>query len=254
MGILMELGFDNSAVKLWLRFEASRHRCTLRCGPYAWDLTKDTRVIRIAPRQFAGVGFLATQFDALFETLEAGAMGHQMLLHLHKFRGSGLTFELGQWPQLDASIDDYIEWYQPRASDLVFDLGAEYGIATYDLAKLAGRVVAFEPEPRTRVILERNVNRLGLKNVAVAKDSIASFAELVELYGPPAFCKVNLDEVAPDFLSIEANAWTSHPIVFAAHSQSAGVRKRFAAFLLASGFETTSERSLGLVWARPGTD
>jgi hypothetical protein len=255
MNFLMELGFDNAAVKLWLHFQAAMRGCKLQRGPYAWDLTKDARVIRIGRRQFASVGHLASHFDALFETLVASKTGRHVLLdfsriHMHTYRASGVTFELAQWPEPEVTIESYFSWYQPRSSDLVFDLGAGCGVLTYILSGVTGNVIAFQPDARIRVILERNVVRHGLTNVTVTRDSIESLAELIGLYGQPVFCKVNLDEVTPAFLRTEAQAWTSLPIGFAAHSKSARVLSRFAAFLADNGFETVLDSSLGVLSGR----
>ena len=256
METLSTLGFDSRVVKYWMRFQAHRRGCQLHCGPYAWDLKKDSRVIRISRRQFASVGHLADQFDGLFKTLEASKAGSQTLLdfsrvHTHKYRVPGLTFELAQWPEPDASIEAYFEWYKPSPTDLVFDLGAECGVATCVLSHLTGSVVAFEPDANMRVILERNVARHKLTNVLLAKRSAASLAGLISVFGQPAFCRINLDQVAPEFLQNDARSWTSRPILLSAHSQSSNVRKRFNAFLNANGFETASNHLLGITWARP---
>ncbi len=251
------LGHDNPAVKLSLRVQAWAKGCKLHCGPYAWDLTKDSRIIRIGRNQFASVGYLASHFDRLFDTLLATNAGkHKMLdfsrIHLHTFRTPGLTFELAQWPEPEAVIEAYFEWYSPCSSDLVFDLGAECGVSTYVLSQNAAYVIAYEPEIRLRNILERNVFRHGLTNVTVAKETAStSLADLVTTYGPPAFCKVNLDQLTAGFMQTDWHAWSSLPVVFAARSESQNVCDRFAGFLEECGFETGSNSALGLTWARP---
>ena len=54
--------------------------------------------------------------------------------------------------------------------DVFFDLGAYVGPFTLLAARLVGpegRVVAFEPDPRARAVLERNLAANGVANVTV---------------------------------------------------------------------------------------
>jgi hypothetical protein len=251
-----DLGFDNKFLQLWLRFQTARHGCHLRCGPYAWDLTKGSKVIRISRRQFPRVVDLAADFDDLFEALVPIKAGHQSILdfsrlQVHTFRSADVKFELAQWPEPDAAIDAYFEMYRPTSKDLVFDIGAECGVSTYVLSQFAGKVVAFEQELQLHSLLERNVARHSLAKVTVARENVPSLAELIRLYGAPAFCKVNLDHVAPRFLIQDAESWTSVPMYLAARTNSRRVRARFVSFLKNSGFDIAMDKELGMVWAHP---
>jgi hypothetical protein len=255
MGILTELGSDSKTVKLWLRLAAARQGCTLRCGPYAWDLIKDARVIRLGRRQFDHVAELATRFDSLFETLVPQQAGRFDLLdfsHVHSYvyRTLGVPFELAQWPEADATIQSYFQYYEPRPNDLVFDLGAQCGVSTYVFNKAGGIVVAYEEDARIRGILKRNVERHCLANVTIPNEAASSLAELIAIYREPVFCRVNLDEISREFLETDAESWASMPILFAAHSKSEGILRQFETFLNSSAFETCSDSSLGLVWGR----
>jgi hypothetical protein len=257
MNILTYLGSDNRIAQWWTHFLAARKGCHLKCGPYAWDLTKGARIIRLGRRQFASVGTLATDFDALFEALLAHDVGHQSMLdfsrlHVHTFRDSGLAFELAEWPEKDAPIDDYFDWFRPTPDDLVFDLGADCGVSTFMLSPLAKNVIAFQPNAGLRELLARNVARHQLTNVAVANEEVNSLAGLIRIYGKPQFCRVNLDQVAASFFAADAEEWIFQSIFLAARSDSRLVRWRFASFLKKAGFETASDHALGMVWARPG--
>jgi hypothetical protein len=255
MGILTELGSNSKTVKLWLRLAAARQGCRLRCGPYAWDLTKDTRVIRLGRPQFDHVADLAERFDSLFETLVPQQAGRLSLLdfshvHAHVYRTLGVPFELAAWPEADATIQSCFEYYDPKPTDLIFDVGAQCGVSTYVFSKVVASVVALETDARLRGVLKRNVERHRLSNVLVPKNGVASLTEMIAIFGDPVFCRLNLDHITPEFWEAYANAWAAAPIQFAAHGSSENVVKRFDNFLNSTNFETCSDLSRGLVWGR----
>ncbi|WIY00096.1 FkbM family methyltransferase [Amycolatopsis mongoliensis] len=72
-----------------------------------------------------------------------------------------------------------LDWLLPRikATDVVWDVGANVGIHTVLMAKRAGRVVAFEPIPATMKRLRANVDRNGLGNVELVEVALADKAE-----------------------------------------------------------------------------
>ena len=255
MNLLTELGSDSKTVKLWLRLAAARHGCTLRCGPYAWDLIKGTRVIRLGRKQYDHVGDMAERFDVLFDTLVPQQAGRLSLLdfshvHAHVYRTLGVPFELAHWPEADATIQSYFHYYEPARDDLIFDLGAQFGVSSYVFSKVAGTVIALESDLRIRGFLKRNVERHNLANVVITNRPIVSLTEMIAIYGDPTFCRVNLDEVPLEFLETFADAWAATYIQFAAHSNSEARLKQFDAFLNRTSFETCSDFSLGLVWGR----
>lgn len=257
MNVLTILGYDNSLVRLWLRVVALQKKCRLECGPYAWDLSRDSRVIRINRSHFVNVGRLAEDFDSYFETLlpvqnSNATMLDFSRLHIHTYRRAGLEFECAKWPELDAPINAYFKVFPLTGKGLTFDLGAEYGFSTYLLSKFGGRVVAFEQEMAVRTILERNMRRHALANVAVVTAPVSSLALLVQMYGEPSFCKINLDRVPLSFFWPDAQLWASHAIFMAARSNSRHVRLQFAEFLQNSGFRTSVDHELRMVWASPG--
>ncbi len=201
---------------------------------------------------------LARDFDELFAVFVPGQVGNKRILdfsrlHVHTYRAAKFEFELVQWPEPDATIEAYFERYQPNESDLVFDIGAECGISTYVLSLYAGKVVALEQNLTMRELLKRNVARHKLTHVTVASSTIHSLAELIRRHGEPAFCRVNLDLVSPQFLANEAQAWNSRPIFFAARSTSRRVRSGFVAFLHDAGFDTSVDKGLGMIWASRGS-
>lgn len=151
---------------------------------------------------------------------------------LQTYRQSGLQFELNSFPEEDWAIESYLEWYKPREGDVVYDLGAHCGVSTYHFAKLigaGGRVIALEPDPLNFALLERNIARHNLTNVVAVQAAVSdvdgtaqfssegtigstlladsarasagnvidvqvlSFASLIERWGLPAFCKVDIE-------------------------------------------------------------
>lgn len=257
MDIIRSLDADSSLLQTWLKFRAQKLGCHLRCGPYAWDLTKGSRVIRISKEQYARVLSLARDFNELFEALIPSQVGNRRMLdfsrlHVHTYRAAKLEFELAQWPEPDATIEAYFDRFQPASEDVVFDIGADCGISTYVLSLYAGRVVAVEQDLSLRELLERNMTRHSLTRVTVARAGVVSLAELIRLHGEPTFCRVNLDLVSPDFLFTDARAWTLRPIFFAARSTSRRVRSSFIAFIRDAGFDTIVDKELGMIWASRG--
>lgn len=258
MSGLAALGAENSGVKAWLHFQAWRHGCKLNCGPYAWDLTKDSRVIRIGRRQFSSIGHLAAQFDQLFETLAPAQAGGRGLLdfsriHMHKYRATGRIFELARWPETDAAINACLARYKPQPDDLVFDLGAGSGLSTYRVSRVAPNVIAFERDANLHAIFERNIKRHALEKVRLAKASTESLAEMISAFGEPSFCRINLDHVPIEFLSMGASAWSDLPIQFSARSGHRSRLKQFSTLLRSQGFEVTIDKTAGVLWARKGS-
>jgi FkbM family methyltransferase len=69
-----------------------------------------------------------------------------------------------------------------RPGDVFFDLGAYVGPFTLLASRIVGpggRVVAFEPDPRTRAVLERNVAANGATNVVVVPCAVGDRAGVV---------------------------------------------------------------------------
>ncbi len=60
---------------------------------------------------------------------------------------------------------------------IVFDIGANVGYYTIVASKLVGKtgkVYAFEPDPRSRILLEKNIKENNCRNVFVVKEALAA--------------------------------------------------------------------------------
>lgn len=64
--------------------------------------------------------------------------------------------------------------------DLAVDVGCNLGVYTYEMSRVCGRVIAFEPNPR----LARLVDGLGLKGVEVRQAAASDSAQQAELFVP----------------------------------------------------------------------
>lgn len=62
-----------------------------------------------------------------------------------------------------------------KREDVVFDIGAHQGFHTIPLSQLAGRVVAFEPDPNAREVLVENLKMNSVENVDVKPFAIMDY-------------------------------------------------------------------------------
>ena len=76
---------------------------------------------------------------------------------------SRMLKEYGEFSELEVAT---IAHYLP-ADGTVLDIGANIGALTLPLAKIAKKVIAFEPQDEVRMLLERNIELAGLTNVEV---------------------------------------------------------------------------------------
>ncbi len=215
---------------------------------------------------------------------------------LQTYRSSGLQFEMASFPEEEEAIEEYFKWYRPKPGDTVFDVGAHCGVSTYSLSKLVGdtgKVIAFEPDPVNYSLLKRNIERHGLanvqaKNMAISdtagrlkfnsegtigsslitklqRESVGSIVEVdaitladaFELWGEPAFCKIDIEGSEIDVLANSAETIRNCKAQFAVdtnHPQADG--EMTTAFVEAKfreyGYECLSEANpLWTTWARP---
>jgi hypothetical protein len=256
MSFLTDFGPDSLAVQLWARAKARRHGFQLQCDRSIWALTKDDRMIMVSSSQFMRISELAAAFDGLFQTIVPIRSGGMQVLDFsrlrpHTHQASGLTFELLQWPEPDEHFELYLEEYRASPKDLVFDLGAECGLSTHQLAKLVGQVVAFEPDLASRATLSRNIERSKLQNVTVAAKSASSLEDLTKGAGVPVFCRINLERVSPDFVLQSGDILLASNILFAGRGRYTGVRSHFLKDLREYGYESAADNSLGFFWSWP---
>ena len=224
-------------------------------------LHRDDQVMVLALKHLLYAGDMAERFDLYFSPLVPELReGLQVLNYsepgrLQTYRSSGLQFEMASFPEEEEAIEEYFRWYRPQPGDLVFDLGAHCGVSTYALAKLVGaegRVVAFEPDPVNFAILQRNLERHGLRNVIaenvaiagtagrlafssegtigstllstlVGRETVGSMVMVEALtlgdayarWGVPAFCKIDIEGAEIEVLNASSELLRSHRTNFA---------------------------------------
>jgi FkbM family methyltransferase len=223
-----------------------QHGVTLDSAEGSFRLKKDRRVMIISPRHLVYSADIAKQFDIYFSPLVPRERDGELVLdfsrpgNLQRYAKSGLEFEMASFPEEEEAIEEYFRWYRPQRGDLVFDIGAHCGVSTHHLARLVGpegRVVAFEPDPGNFAILQRNLERHGLRNVEAQNLAVAgnagrlafnaegtigsslsslmqrasvgetvmvdavTLADAFARWGTPAFCKIDIEGAEVDALA-----------------------------------------------------
>lgn len=154
------------------------------------DLIKGERVIRISPQHWIYCLTLSRDFDVYYECVESFAEEGREVVDfsspkVHRFKWSGLEFEVASFPEEERAILDYFRWFRPEPGQTVFDLGANCGLSTYYLSQAvgpSGRVVAFEPDPINYEILRRNISRHALPNVVPVRQAIAAHSAVLRFH------------------------------------------------------------------------
>jgi FkbM family methyltransferase len=173
--------------------------------------------------------------------------------HLQQYSKGNLEFELASFPEEEEAIDSYFRWYRPKPGDTVFDMGAYCGVSAYHLSKFVGpkgRVYAFEPDPISYSLLQRNIERHALCNVVPLQVAVAgsdgraqlcsegalgsflsgrmtratvghleevptvSLRSACERYGVPAFAKIDIEGSEIEVLSSSRDFLREHSIQF----------------------------------------
>ncbi len=133
---------------------------------------------------------MARRFDEYFGQVAPADRNGQLCVdysfpHLQRYAGSNLEFEIASFPEEAETIEDYFQWYHPKPGDTVFDIGAYCGVSAYHLSKQVGptgKVYAWEPDPTSYLLLQRNIERHKLLNVVPIKVAVAGSA------GSAQFC------------------------------------------------------------------
>lgn len=104
-----------------------------------------------------------------------------------------ISVSLGDHVQQQIFFNDYyerplIEWLQThlRASDVLWDVGANIGAVTLVAARLCAQVVAFEPDPRALELLQRHVRENELPNVTIVPHGLADTTGTATLHRGPS--------------------------------------------------------------------
>ncbi len=238
---------------------ALRNGLRVKFGKDHIDIIKRNQVIRLSNQHAAYFGDMVHTFDYYFtpvfpETEGACEVVDYSRLRLHRYRDTGLEFELTSLPEETSALEGYFRWYRPSAGDIVFDAGAYCGVSAYHFSTMvgeSGHVYAFEPDAKNYSVLRRNIERHRLTNVTpiqlglAGKSGIAtfhsegalgsglaqtkarecagtveqietiSFEDACRRFGVPAFAKVDIEGAEVDMLEGARQFLRSHAIQFA---------------------------------------
>jgi len=186
-----------AARQLVARVVCARHGAHVSFLGKAIEISKDTRVVRIASHHFAHniihPVFVAEHFDDYFSRSPVAPIKEQGRLivdysrpRLQRYVSSGLEFELSSFPEEESALAEYFRWYTPKPGDTVFDVGAYCGVSSYHFSQLVGmtgKVYAFEPDPLNFSLLKRNIQRHKLTNVVPLQMAISDSVGSAEFLG-----------------------------------------------------------------------
>lgn len=137
----------------------------------------------------------AVDFSILFESVVQRAISGARLKVGSFSLASGATYEVDLEDRFAALLwggrlteagDLNVFCRLARPGSFIVDVGANFGLYTIELARLAGgdaTVVAFEPQPRQFALLEKNITRNGLARTVVAiQKAVSSTAGAAEFF------------------------------------------------------------------------
>jgi FkbM family methyltransferase len=136
-------------------------------------ITKDgTATIVVKFTEYAGKAFKMMVGFINIDTIlhyTIGVKYEGLNLLIRPFLIEDIIVATGQW---EREIKNVI-YSEIRCEDVVVDVGAYIGDNALPLAKLAHRVIAFEPHPQTSKILEKNIKLNQIHNIEVIKKPVA---------------------------------------------------------------------------------
>lgn len=186
--IAAALGPGNPILRFSLRAACRRFHVQLRFEDNAISVSKDRRIVRIAPGHFPYVLDVSRHFETYFAQVVPECHGENLIVdysrpRLQRYTQSGIEFELSSLAEEGDALEGYFHWYKPCQGDVVFDIGAYCGVSTYHFSKLvgpAGWVYSFEPDPMNYSLLLRNIERHRLTNVVPLQMAVSASSGTAE--------------------------------------------------------------------------
>ncbi|MEP6811283.1 MAG: FkbM family methyltransferase [Chthoniobacterales bacterium] len=173
--VLRRLGLLEQARRSWCAVLARAKGISVVRDAQAIRIRRKQDEIRIASSHGVYLGDMINFFDYYFSAVVPEEQGGYRVADysqpkVHRLSGSQVAFEFPSLPESDESTEAYLTALQPKAGEVVLDLGSYAGASTYFFSKAVGPegiVAAFEPDPTSRVSLERNVREHSLANVKI---------------------------------------------------------------------------------------
>lgn len=258
----------------------------------AIEITRGDRVILLADRHAPYIPEIERCFEVYFGAVEPQSVEGRLVAdfsapRVHRYRHSGMEFEIAALPEEPAALAAYWRHYQPTGNETVFDVGAYCGLSVYEAAQRVGRVVAFEPDSVNRRCLERNIQRHSLRNVQVVPAAMAatsgeaiffedhalgsrlakpeyrrppllpvpvlSFADACARFGTPAFISMDIEGAEVDVLgAASAELARGHfSLAVDTNHGPGGTARQVETILRGCGYqvETSSPAGLLTTWA-----
>lgn len=103
--------------------------------------------------------------------------GHRLLLN----SSDGISKSLYYQGVYHAGTTEYLKHNLAR-NEICVDVGANIGYLTLIMARYAGKVYAFEPDPRSRAILRYNIRLNGYDNVTVRPEAVSDCCGFARFY------------------------------------------------------------------------
>jgi FkbM family methyltransferase len=176
--LIIRMGPNNPLVRMILQFRCRGASLKFHDGKV--DVCVGNRIIRISDKHFPYAADMTANFETYFSQVNSEQQGANQVVDYSAPRlqhyASGLAFEIASMPEETEAIESYFRWYRPQAGDTVFDMGAYCGVSTYSFSKCvgpSGRVFAFEPDPTSYSLLQKNIARHQLENVVTLPLAIA---------------------------------------------------------------------------------
>jgi FkbM family methyltransferase len=153
---------------------ARRHGVALNIRGDHVTLARDSEEFWLPSNQLALAPYVSENFDLFFSAIEpATSSSGQRIADfskpaVHKLISPPMMIETAGFPDRLNFEDEYFHWYKPRQGDIVWDLGANVGIAALVMSELVGptgHVLAVEPDPTNFHYLQANLARQRAANV-----------------------------------------------------------------------------------------
>lgn len=209
-------GGADDRLNVWIVTRAAaRHSCSLTLSDTHIEVTRGREVVKLARRDLVHVPHVARDFDVFFCAVDPERKGESLVVDYsevreHHYRPLKLDLLI---PSMQEAIDVeqvYCPYSQPRAGDLVYDLGANIGVVSIWLARFVGptgRVIAFEPDPRNLECLKKNIDSSGLSNVTIVEAAVGGSSGTASFFSEgsigSAFQNTRAESMVPSTLGEE---------------------------------------------------
>jgi FkbM family methyltransferase len=148
-------------------------------GPIS--VTKGSRRFIVSAEHYLYVGGLCLQFEYYAgSTVPVEIDGMEVFDYSkpgwHTTRDTGERIYYTSLAEDAGSIRDYIKYLAPREGEVILDVGAYCGLSVLAFSRAvgsSGKVIAFEPDPRSYEALQINIAESGATNVVVENQAMS---------------------------------------------------------------------------------